>query len=43
MEGNCSSITKDGGDVWIQDSSRGTHFVLTRNNNYPIVRSNSQG
>ena len=42
-EGTRSSITKGGNGVWIQDSSRDTHFVLTRNNNYQIVRSDSQG
>ena len=42
-EGNLSSITKDDNGVWIQDSSRDTYFVLTRNNNYQIVRSDSQG
>ena len=42
-EGNRSSITKDDNSVGIQDSSRDTHFVLTRNNNYQIVRSDSQG
>ena len=42
-EGNRSSITKDDNGVWIQDSSRDTHFVLTRNNNYQTVRSDSQG
>ena len=42
-EENRSSITKDGNGVWIQDSSRDTHFVLIRNNNYQIVRSDSQG
>ena len=42
-EGTRSSITKDGNGVWIQDSSRDTHFFLTKNNNYQIVRSDSQG
>ena len=42
-EENRSSITKDCNGVWIQDSSRDTHFVFTRNNNYQIVRSDSQG
>ena len=40
---NRSSIGKDGNGVWIQDSSRDTHFILTKNNTYQIVRKSSSG
>ena len=42
-EGNRASVTKGGNGIWIQGNSRNTHFVLTRNNNYHIVRLDSQG